>query len=51
MTVTDSSMRGKTILVVEDEKPIRDLLRFSLEREGFQVDAAEDAAAARLASL
>ena len=48
MTVTEPSMRGKTILVVEDEKPIRDLLRFSLEREGFQVEAAEDAAAARL---
>ncbi len=48
MTVTETSMSGKSILVVEDEKPIRDLLRFSLEREGFQIETAEDAAAARL---
>ncbi len=41
-------MYGKTILVVEDERPIRDMVRFALEREDFTVRAAEDAAAARL---
>ncbi len=42
-------MYGKTILVVEDERPIRDMVRFALEREEFAVRGAEDAAAARLA--
>ncbi|MGJ8670570.1 MAG: phosphate regulon transcriptional regulator PhoB [Oceanococcus sp.] len=42
-------MTGTDILVVEDEKPIRDLLRFSLEREGFHIRAAADVAQARLA--
>lgn len=41
-------MSGKDILVVEDEKPIRDLLRFSLEREGFLIREAADVEAARL---
>lgn len=42
-------MEDKRILIVEDEKPIRQMLRFSLERAGFKVDEAEDARAARLA--
>ena len=42
-------MQGKTILLVEDERPIRDMVRFALEREEFEVTAAEDAEAARLA--
>lgn len=41
-------MDGKTILVVEDERPIRDMIRFALERENFRVLLAEDAKAARL---
>jgi two-component system, OmpR family, phosphate regulon response regulator PhoB len=40
-------MTGRTILVVEDEKPIRDMIAFGLKRAGFQVLEAEDASAAR----
>ena len=35
------------ILVVEDESPIRDMLRFALERDGHEVHAAGSVAAAR----
>lgn len=41
-------MAGKLILVVEDEAPIRDMLKFALARAEFEVDEAEDAAQARL---
>lgn len=41
-------MKGKHILVVEDEEPIRRMTRFSLERAGFRVSEAGDARAARL---
>ncbi len=41
-------MHGKKILVVEDEQPIREMLRFALEREDYQVNEAADAQAARL---
>ncbi|MEN8213446.1 MAG: phosphate regulon transcriptional regulator PhoB [Pseudomonadota bacterium] len=34
------------ILLVEDEKPVREMIRFALEREAYTVDEAEDAAAA-----
>lgn len=34
------------ILIIEDDKPIREMIRFALEREGFVVDEAADAAAA-----
>lgn len=34
------------ILIIEDEKPIREMIRFALERAGFLVDEAENAAAA-----
>ncbi len=33
----------KRILLVEDEQPIREMVRFALEKQGFQVDEAEDA--------
>lgn len=36
------SSNTKHILCVEDEAPIRDMLRFSLEREGFAVHEAEN---------
>jgi two-component system phosphate regulon response regulator PhoB len=40
-------MTGKQILIVEDEKPIRDMIAFGLRRAGFDVREAEDCAAAR----
>lgn len=42
-------MQNKKILVVEDEAPIREMLRFALERAEFQVGVAGDAPSARLA--
>src|SRR3979409_2305890 len=39
-------MNGKVILVVEDDRDIRDLLADFLKREGFAVEVAEDGAAA-----
>lgn len=33
---------GQRILVVDDEKPIADILRFNLEREGYEVEVAYD---------
>jgi len=41
-------MDSRLILVVEDEAPIREMLRFALERAGFRVSEAGDAQAARL---
>jgi len=41
-------MENKRILVVEDEKPIRQMMCFALERAGFTVSEAEDATAARV---
>ena len=35
-------MQGKHILVVEDEAPIRDMVRFALERKGLSVAEAAD---------
>ena len=40
-------MAAKQILVVEDEKPIRDMIAFGLRRAGFDVREAEDCTAAR----
>jgi two-component system phosphate regulon response regulator PhoB len=40
-------MAGKQILIVEDEKPIRDMIAFGLRRAGFDVREAEDCSAAR----
>lgn len=36
-----------TILIVEDEEPIREMLRFTLAREGFSVQEADDVAQAQ----
>ncbi|MBM4213947.1 MAG: phosphate regulon transcriptional regulatory protein PhoB [Gammaproteobacteria bacterium] len=40
-------MAAKQILVVEDEKPIRDMIGFALRRAGFEVREAVDVRAAR----
>ena len=40
-------MRQKKILLVEDEQPIREMLRFALERENYHVLEAESALMAR----
>ena len=32
----------KKILIVEDEKPIADILQFNLEKEGYQIEIAYD---------
>ncbi len=39
-------MAGKRILLVEDERPIRDMVTFALGQEGYLIDAVEDSAAA-----
>jgi two-component system phosphate regulon response regulator PhoB len=36
-------MASQNVLIVEDDVDIRDMLRFSLEREGFHITEAEDA--------
>jgi two-component system phosphate regulon response regulator PhoB len=41
------TMTGKHILIVEDEKPIREMIAFGLRRAGFDVLEAEDCKAAR----
>jgi two-component system phosphate regulon response regulator PhoB len=40
-------MTGKQILIVEDEKPIRDMIAFGLRRAGYEVAEAEDCIEAR----
>ncbi len=40
-------MAAKRILIVEDEKPIRDMIAFGLRRAGYQVSEAEDCREAR----
>jgi two-component system phosphate regulon response regulator PhoB len=40
-------MSARRILIVEDEKPIRDMIAFGLRRAGFDIAEAEDCAAAR----
>ncbi|RJS95043.1 phosphate regulon transcriptional regulator PhoB [Salinisphaera sp. Q1T1-3] len=42
-------MQHKHVLIVEDEAPIRDMIRFALERADFTVSEAEDAQSARMA--
>ncbi len=42
------TMPQKHVLIVEDETPIRDMIRFALERADFKVTEAGDAQAARL---
>jgi len=41
-------MTAKQILIVEDEKPIRDMIAFGLKRAGYEVREAEDCQAARI---
>ncbi|MCX7058879.1 MAG: response regulator, partial [Proteobacteria bacterium] len=40
-------MTARRILIVEDERPIRDMIAFGLRRAGFEVAEAEDTRAAR----
>ena len=42
-------MNPKSILIVEDERPIREMIAFGLKRAGFEVREAEDSRAARSA--
>ncbi len=42
-----AAVHGKLILVVEDERAIRDMIAFGLKRAGYSVREAEDARAAR----
>jgi two-component system phosphate regulon response regulator PhoB len=42
-------MTPKNILIVEDERPIREMIAFNLRRSGFEVREAEDSHAARSA--
>src|SRR5258708_39757339 len=42
-------MTPKHILIVEDERPIREMIAFGLKRAGFEVREAEDSRAARSA--
>jgi two-component system phosphate regulon response regulator PhoB len=41
-------MTAKQILIVEDEKPIRDMIAFGLRRAGYEVREAEDCKMARI---
>jgi len=43
----NTGMSAKQILIVEDEKPIRDMIAFGLRRAGFDVLEAEDCVTAR----
>ena len=40
-------MSGKQILIVEDERPIREMIAFGLRRHGFEVREAVDVSSAR----
>src|SRR5579863_1541572 len=42
-------MPAKQILIIEDERPIREMIAFGLKRAGFEVREAEDCRAARAA--
>ncbi|MFO7859564.1 MAG: phosphate regulon transcriptional regulator PhoB [Ectothiorhodospiraceae bacterium] len=42
-------MSERTVLIVDDEQPIRDMVEFSLERAGYRVVEAADAREARVA--
>src|SRR5256886_3548415 len=42
-------MPVKHVLIVEDERPIREMIAFGLKRAGFEVREAEDCRAARAA--
>lgn len=40
-------MAARQILIVEDERPIREMIAFGLRRNGFEVREAADVSAAR----
>ena len=42
-------MPAKQVLIVEDERPIREMIAFGLRRAGFEVREAEDCRTARAA--
>lgn len=42
-------MGSRQVLIVEDERPIREMIAFGLKRAGFEVREAEDCRAARIA--
>ena len=42
-------MPAKQVLIVEDERPIREMIAFGLKRAGFEVREAEDCRGARAA--
>ena len=42
-------MSSKQVLIVEDERPIREMIAFGLKRAGFDVREAEDCRGARAA--
>jgi two-component system phosphate regulon response regulator PhoB len=44
-----NNMTSKQILIVEDERPIREMIAFGLKRAGFEVREAEDCRGARAA--
>src|SRR6267143_2010513 len=44
-----NTMPAKQVLIVEDERPIREMIAFGLKRAGFEVREAEDCRAARAA--
>jgi len=44
-----ASMTSKNILIVEDERPIREMIAYGLKRAGFEVREAEDSRSARSA--
>lgn len=45
----DTGMKDKNILLVEDERAIREMIAFGLRRAGFEVREAEDCRSARVA--
>ena len=44
-----NTMPAKQVLIVEDERPIREMIAFGLKRAGFEVREAEDCRTARAA--
>src|SRR5215472_873158 len=46
---TRTTMPAKQVLIIEDERPIREMIAFGLKRAGFEVREAEDCRSARAA--
>jgi len=49
VVILQTPMATKQILIVEDERPIREMIAFGLRRSGFEVREAADVSAARAA--